>query len=183
MSKYLKLIFIPTVCLFFYCLTIDSPLLSTDDHGKCLDYKIYSMVLNSMSGNEPSTMIVLSDSTVHYDISEMYDHIKNKIDSIDDETLTDYQNINQKPVKLLNIPDLIIQCMLIPKNNEGNWKKIYPDASALFHLSRVGYNSKKTQALVYISAYSAPLVASGYLYYLVKEENWIIKKSIMVWIS
>lgn len=183
MSKYLKLFFIPIVCLFFYCSTIDSPLSSTDEYGKSLDYKIYSVVINRMSSHELSSMIVLSDSTVHYDISEIYDNIKNKIDSIDDETLTDYQNINQKPVKLLNIPDLKIQCMLIPKNNEGNWKKIYPDASGLYHLSRVGYNSKETQALVYVSAYSAPLVATGSLFYLVKEENWIIKRSIMVWIS
>ena len=183
MSKYLKSIFVLIISVNLYCSKDNSPVSSVDESGTSPDYKIYSVVLNSMSGNEPSTMIVLSDSTVHWDISEIYDYIKNIFDSVDDETLNGYQNDNEERVKLSNIPDLQIQCILITKNNEWNWKNIYPDASALFHLSRVGYNSDKTQALVYVSDYCAPLVASGNLIYLEKEENWIIKKTTMIWIS
>lgn len=181
MAKYFIFIFIISLCLILYCSKDNSPLSLTDEFGTGTDYKIYSLVLNKASAGEPSQMILLSDSTIHWDITQMYKTIQTKFNYIDQETLDSYQSLNQERIKLLNIPYLNIKCILIPEGTE--WKKKFPEASGIYHLSRIGYNLDCTQALVYVSAYSAPLVASGSLIYLEKEENWIIKKTIMGWIS
>jgi len=53
----------------------------------------------------------------------------------------------------------------------------------LLHLLRVGFNSWKDQALVFISYYFAPLAGSGNLILLEKDISWVVVQSLMLWIS
>jgi hypothetical protein len=60
----------------------------------------------------------------------------------------------------------------------------YPNALGYFALSRVGFDEKKTVALVYIANMQDRKWGSGSFYFLVKEEGkWKIKAESRVWVS
>jgi len=51
-------------------------------------------------------------------------------------------------------------------------------------LSRVGFNSRKDQALVYAGKIDAPLAGSGGYYFLIKEDGiWEVQDASGAWIS
>ena len=181
MQKYLNIFFFVIVLLFLSCSTNNSPVSPIDDFGEGTDYDIYSLVLNQVTSKISADTILLSDSTRYWDISNCYESIKSSNDDIDEEILDNYQSVNNESFKLLNIPNLNKECIILSKKSD--WKKRYPKAYGIYFLSRVGFNSDSTRALVYIEDYSAPLVATGSLFLLEREENWIIKKTIFDWIS
>ena len=152
------------------------------EFGTGNEYEIYSIVLNSFKRDYPP-IFVLSDSTIFWDISNSIHYFKDNMPSLLDDTIDDYQNINKESIQLKNIPDLEVECFLIPKNEAVNWKIKHPDAVALIHFSRVGFNAEKNQALVYFTDYFAPLAGSGNLILLEKNMEWVIVKTVMVWIS
>ena len=136
-------------------------------YGSGEAYIIYSTILDSEKNNY-SNVFVLSDSTVTYELSNaslLIDYLKLRMPSLTDETINHYQISNKKSIQLENIPYLEIECHLIPKNERMSWRTKYPDAAALFYFSRIGFNSKNNQALVYFSHYSAPLGASGNFFF------------------
>jgi hypothetical protein len=145
-------------------------------------YKIYRSILNTHFGSYTPTL-VLADSTETYDISYDTDYLKSNIPGLLDETITDYQDRNSQPERVLHVPNLIITVYLIPSEDEGSWKTLYPDADALIHFSRVGFNADRTQALVYVSDYYGPLAASGNMVFLERDGEWTVKKVLLVWIS
>lgn len=177
----ITILIILIICLA--CSENDSPLSSEKEYGTDMDYQIYSCVIDSLHNYDSSYQVILCDSTVHWNIESSYDYISEHFPDLSEETLNNYWEINQDPVKLLNIPDLEVQCHLISPENRGEWREIYPDANVLVHLSRIGYNLKKDQALLYMSDYYAPLAGGGYIVFLKKEEDWVINGMVMLWIS
>lgn len=60
----------------------------------------------------------------------------------------------------------------------------YPDSPGYIGLSRVGFNTDHTYAIVYFSLLVASLIGHGYLILLSKEKGkWSVKKRAMLWIS
>jgi hypothetical protein len=188
MSKRFKSIIIISTALviLFGCEREKDKILNCmDDNEICnaQEYSIYSTVLNSLN-SDTNSEFVLYDSTVFYDLSNCKDFIKSHLPDLFDATINNYQSISRHKVKILSIPDLELTCHLMNHDNISQWRAMYPNASALLQVSRVGFNSDKSQALVYFSEYSAPLDASGGLIFLQKEKNgWFIVKSLMIWIS
>lgn len=72
------------------------------------------------------------------------------------------------------------------KNHNGwdEFYKKYPDSQGILTLSKVGFNKKLNQSLIYYGNQSNWLAGTGYLVFLTKKNNiWKIKKEIMIWIS
>lgn len=191
MFKKNQLLFIIIIFTFIY-INCNKKLILTEDEefGIGDDYLVYSAVLNYLK-NDYDLHFVLSDSTINYIISDDIDYLKENIPELENETIYNYQINNEEMIRLKNIPDLEIQCSLIASSEKGKWKERFPNADALIHFSRIGFHSSMGQALVYFSEYSAPLAASGNIFFLVprateplnEEGKWIVKKSIMLWIS
>ena len=64
------------------------------------------------------------------------------------------------------------------------FRALYPDAHGIQSLSRVGFNTDLTQALVYLGSQGDWLAGEGN-YYLMKKVNgvWTIEQTVMIWIS
>lgn len=66
----------------------------------------------------------------------------------------------------------------------GLVSKKYPDSAGIIVLSRVGFNSKKNQALIYIANQRGLLGGNGMFFVLAKgDQRWKVVKSVMMWIS
>lgn len=148
-----------------------------------IDYQIYSVVIDSMYNYRSPYQIVICDSTVYWDLKDNNDYVFEHFPSISKETVKNYQIINSISVQLLKVPDVAVECFLITPEDRSKWKQLFPDANVLIHLSRVGFNSDYNQALLYISDYYAPLAGAGFLVYLEKQKKWVIKQTLMIWIS
>jgi hypothetical protein len=75
---------------------------------------------------------------------------------------------------------------LFGQNRDG-WQLFYeqyPDAPGITTISRVGFNTKFDQALVYIGTQSHWLAGAGY-YVLLDKVNgtWVVDQQVMSWIS
>jgi len=65
-----------------------------------------------------------------------------------------------------------------------NFFKRYPKASRITRLSAVGFNSERTQALVYLATSCGGLCGGGMIAFLVKEqERWKVVEKKQLWIS
>lgn len=60
----------------------------------------------------------------------------------------------------------------------------YPDFCALIRLSRIGFNSTKTQALAYVDYMNYKTNGAGFIILLIKSHGrWIIKEKVKNWVS
>jgi hypothetical protein len=71
--------------------------------------------------------------------------------------------------------------------NQDGWQVFYdryPNAAGILSFSRVGFNTRFDQALVYLGIQSQYSNGSGH-YYLLQKENgaWTIDQSVQTWIS
>jgi len=157
--------------------------LNDTETGYTEEYYIYSTILNSFQ-NYQNPVFVLRDSTVRYRISKDSDYINENLPDLQDETIEDYNTINQQNIKLKKIAGLVVTCYLIEYERRSEWKELYPDADSINKFSQVGFNSSKDQALVYYDSISAPLCGIGLLYLLEKDNSgWVIVNELMIWLS
>jgi hypothetical protein len=71
--------------------------------------------------------------------------------------------------------------------NQDGWQVFYarfPEAPGIISLSRVGFNDRLDQALVYLGNQSHWLAGAGH-FYLLKKVNgaWTVDQKVMTWIS
>jgi hypothetical protein len=73
------------------------------------------------------------------------------------------------------------------KGVAGGWKdfyKRYPKSSGYWNFSTVGYDANGTEALVYVGHHCGGLCGTGHLVLLAKKnDRWIVKNRVMLWIS
>ena len=120
------------------------------------------------------------------------------IDEIGYDTLENFEAKNVNPVTLEYKFNLINRYLLIKKIDEferyrieekgrdfwGEFHSFYPAGSGIISFSRVGFNRKKSKALVYVGSQSGPLSGIGGLIYLERVNGtWEIIKEINIWIS
>lgn len=95
-----------------------------------------------------------------------------------------------------NIPDVVVTeeelkkiFRLDAKSNvdEESWRnfyKKYPETRRIFGFARVGFNSKKDEALVYVSNHSGFVGGSGVFLVLSKRQlGWEVKNEVILWLS
>jgi hypothetical protein len=62
--------------------------------------------------------------------------------------------------------------------------RLYPKSQGFMTLSRIGFNPKKSQALLYIGNLCGGLCGSGQFFLLAKEgKSWKIQNVATVWVS
>ena len=147
----------------------------------------------------PVQFLIIKDHTVvkyFFDgrnIFESFPYVHEHIPSINQETFNDLKQKNCKEYPLENHFDLSTKVILLseqdvkeqfPNDFYFDLYAKYPFSQGMMHLSRVGFNSNETQALVYIENYREILDAAGYFVLLVKENGcWIIQGEVNVWVS
>jgi len=69
-------------------------------------------------------------------------------------------------------------------NGWNNFYKKYPGAQGILLFSRVGFDRRRKQALVYAGDQSNYLGGAGYLVLLARKDGtWVVIKQAMIWIS
>lgn len=160
------------------------------------EYEVYSSVILNKYPH-PANKIVIYQLTSNQTICYIYDcfqifknySLKNYSMLVDD-----YKNKNAKVYKLENkfsIPHTVILISRKELNeifqNEKGWDAFYekyPDSPGTIQISRVGFNSNQTQAILYFGYQRGPLWGEGYRIFLTKDEGeWVVKEEVLMWVS
>jgi hypothetical protein len=120
---------------------------------------------------------------------------------MDPETSADFDAKNKETYQLADRLSLTIPYVLVTevqlrkifyetadgKLDEECWRRFYkefPDAPGVIAFSRVGFNAKKDQALLYVGNQRDFLGGSGVFYLLSKRgKAWQVDKGVILWLS
>ena len=163
------------------------------------EYVIYSQAIASQFVNDRVDRIVVADHTL-MDLPPIMMGMSRFGNSPDmqtlrqatsKETLEDYEQKNKSSVALeekfhLKVPLVLIseierdRIFLVAANGKkgtpnpkgmDEFHRLYPKSQGFMTLSRIGFNPKRTQALLYIGNLCGGLCGSGQFFLLVKEGN------------
>lgn len=160
------------------------------------EYEIYSSVIKQTYLRPDTKMLVIEERTFRYDFAIDDDEPwrdKKKGLTIEQSAAEDYENRNGKkwllnkksfklPVKISIITDLDLKAFFHGNWGELQWINYYrrfPDARGFIMLSRIGFNTEKTQALLYIGSRCGP--GCGDIHFLLLEKVdgvWATKKEL-----
>ena len=173
---------------------------NTDSGVSSEEYEIYSSVIKDLYLEPKIKQIVVVERTFRYDFAVQDDEPwrdkwkdKKKGLSVDDSAADDYESKNgQKwllnkdsfklPVKVTLITDLDLKSIF-----HGNWGELtwidyyrkFPDARGFVMLSRIGFNTAKSQALIYVGSRCGPGCGDLHFLLLQKENGvWVTKKDL-----
>ena len=159
------------------------------------EYEIYSTAIKLHYTKPDTKLLVIEDRTFRYDFSDNEEPWKDKYKGliIDRSTVEDYEAKNsgpsllnkaslKLPVKFNLISDLDLKTIF-----HGNWGELqwiayyrrYPDSSGFIMLSRIGFNTEHTQALLYLGSRCGP--GCGDIHFLLLEKTngtWTTKKEL-----
>ncbi|HXG68644.1 MAG TPA: hypothetical protein VNO70_26345 [Blastocatellia bacterium] len=173
------------------------------------DYAVYSALINQKYIKDQIKLIVIQQETENYDSDhdrrppeETSRHILQLLSPVSQATLADFRIRNAQPATLRDKFDLKVRHTVVPKQEimsifqpRGGvpddlfkaWQqfyKKYPDSPGYIRLSRVGYDSEKGQAMVYVAHGCGGLCGSGGYVLMTKEGNaWSIKNEMPLWVS
>ena len=161
------------------------------------EYGIYSTLITQKYVKPNTKMLLVEDITFRYDYSEgtaePWREKPPKGITIDQSTADDFSAKNRKhwvltksslklPVKFDMISDADLRSVFHGNLGDLEWTnfyKRYPDSSGFIMLSRVGFNTEHTQALVYVGSRCGP--DCGDLYFSLLEKTngaWAVKKEL-----
>jgi len=160
------------------------------------EYEVYSSVILNKYPH-PGNKIVIYQLTSNQTICYNYDCFQNfKNYSLKNYSMLvdDYKNKNAKIYKLENkfsIPQTVILISRGELNkmfqNEKGWDLFYekyPNSPGIFSISRVGFNSDQTQAILYFGYQRGFVWGEGYRIFLTKDEGkWVVKEEVLMWVS
>lgn len=160
------------------------------------EYEIYSAVIKQMYVQPNTKQLVIEERTFRYDFGSENDEPwrdKRKGLAIDESAVEDYEARNSRqwllnkasfklPVKANLITDLDLKAIF-----HGNWGDLewinyyrrFPDSRGFVMLSRIGFNTEHTQALLYVGSRCGP--HCGDIHFLLLEKangTWTTKKEI-----
>lgn len=160
------------------------------------EYEIYSTLIKQMYVQAETKLLIIEERTFRYDFADQNDEPwrdKRKGLTIDESAVEDYEARNSRqwllnkasfklPVKFNLITDLDLKAIFHGNWGELEWIQYYrrfPDSSGFVMVSRIGFNTGHTQALLYIGSRCGP--HCGDLHFLLLEKangSWITKKEI-----
>jgi hypothetical protein len=172
-------------------------------HSKVTDeeeYSLLSALIDEMYPKETVKLMVIQAQTTTFtpyrsNLIETLQRVKEKIPALDEETLKNFQSQNEQSYLLQRLFKLDANYVLISPEKigdyfgkDGGWwpayYKDYPESQGLMMVSRVGFNSEMTQALVYASNQSGDLAGEGFFVLLARDKGvWKVKKKVFIWIS
>jgi hypothetical protein len=164
------------------------------------EYEIYSAVITQKYVRPDTKLMMIEDRTFRYDFSNENDEpwrdkFKDKKTglTIDQSAAEDYETKNSRqsllnkasfklPVKVTLIGDLDLRAIFHGKWGELEWinyYRKYPDSDGFLMLSRIGFNTERTQALLYLGSRCGP--GCGEINFLLLEKtngSWSTKKEL-----
>ncbi len=166
------------------------------------EYVVYSLLINDLLVKENVKQVVIERNTSGLSFSPVYQgqemrDIQLSIKGLDKETISDFYAKNLQRYQLqylfkLKIAYVLINNILVefeenPKPGMSAWDEFYrkyEGAQGLASLSRVGFNSNKSQALVYLGNQSGLTLGQGRFILLIKKHGiWEIRDKMKAWIS
>jgi len=169
---------------------------ASDNKAADEEYEIYSAMIKELYVKPESKLLMIEERTFRYDFSggdEQPWRDKPKGLSIDESAVQDYESKNRGqtllnkasfklPVKSEMITDADLRTIFHGHWGELEWTEYYrrfPASDGFIMLSRVGFNTAHTQALLYIGSRSGP--GYGEIHFLLLEKangTWSIKKQL-----
>jgi hypothetical protein len=150
---------------------------------------IYSIILNEED--------LLGEKTEPggFDANDYHDYVEERLPELKEETWNDYQEVNTQSYFLknylpANMPFTILSGAEIEQIYQDGWeahKDKYPNSYRIMSFSRVGFDSRFSQALV-LKVSSAPTEEGGYseatfLLFQKKDGEWTLVQELMAWIT
>ena len=164
------------------------------------EYEIYSSVIKELYIEPNTKQVIIEDRTFRYDFAVQDDEPwrdkwkdKKKGLAVDDSAADDYESKNgQKwllnkdsfklPVKVALITDLDLKAIFHGNWGELQWVDYYrkfPDVRGFVMLSRIGFNTARNQALIYVGSRCGPGCGDLHFLLLQKENGvWVTKKDL-----
>ena len=160
------------------------------------EYEIYSTVIKQKYIQPNTKLLIIEERTFRYDFAVDNDEPwreKRKGVTIDRSAAEDYEAKNSSkwllnksmfklPVKLNLITDLDLKAIFHGHWGELEWisyYKRYPESTGFVMLSRIGFNTDRTQGLLYIGSRCGP--GCGEINFLLLEKangTWTTKKEL-----
>jgi hypothetical protein len=160
------------------------------------EYEIYSTVIKQKYIQPNTKLLIIEERTFRYDFAVDNDEPwreKRKGVTIDRSAAEDYEAKNSQPwllnkamfklpVKLNLITDLDLKAIFHGHWGELEWisyYKRYPESTGFVMLSRIGFNTDRTQGLLYIGSRCGP--GCGEINFLLLEKangTWTTKKEL-----
>ena len=148
---------------------------------------IYSVLINEDPANHldnSSTLIIVNETYLGADTDDEV-FFKSTDSFLEEETLADFRSLNEqketitsllsvnKPYEYMSPTELILRL------DEGqDWIRTH----TVISFSKVGFNNKLDQALVYMGHFCGADCASGSVYFVVRENDvWKIRSVIVSW--
>lgn len=130
-----------------------------------------------------------------FNTNEDRDYVEERLPELKAETWNDYQEVNMQSYSIknylpVNTPFTILIGAEIEQIYQDGWeahKDKYPNSYRIMSVSRIGFDSEFSQALV-LRVYSAPTEEGGYseatfLLFQKKNDVWTLIKELMAWIT
>ncbi len=171
------------------------------------EYSVYSELLNSQYKSDKLQQFVINSETVGK-TKQPFIGLRGglapsgaKRPEADASTISDFDANNDKSIVLERRFDLKAPYVLVTSDElhaifgpdasgrydmEGwtGFYKHYPGAVGVLGLSRVGFSSKKDQALVYVEIQKNLLGGSGRFFVLSRaDKTWEVQKQVVMWFS
>jgi len=160
------------------------------------EYEIYATAITQKYVQAKTKTLVIEERTFRYDFAIDNDEPwrdKPKGLTIDPSAVDDYETRNSQkwllnkasfklPVKFNLITDLDLRAIF-----HGNWGELewtafyrkYPDSDGFVMLSRIGFNTQHTQALLYLGSRCGPGCSDLHFLFLEKANGvWTTKKEL-----
>ena len=161
------------------------------------DYAVYAALVEDRYLWEGVDLIVIRDETSVFPLGldVTYEQVAQGVPDLEEATYADFLAANKKPTPLDGSLDLGFEYVLVSSqeledifaDGAGSYDTFYdrfPDSQGVMELSRVGFNSDRTQALVYVGNQFAPLGGAGYYLLLNKDGGtWQVNFELPLWIS
>ncbi len=174
------------------------------------EYVVYDTLLNARYDRKAVRRFVISRNTASSEKNSSFIGLIGGITfsgakrpEVDSETSADYDANYKETFVLANQFNLKIPYTLVtreelktvfPIEEEGKpvdmecWNRFYkqyPESGGIVAFSRVGFNSKRDQALVYVASQSGFVGGSGWFVVLSRAAGgaWKIQKEVLVWLS
>jgi hypothetical protein len=158
------------------------------------DYAVYSVLIAQVHLEQSPGLVVIERQTLEGSvrIDNWLLHFKEKLSPLTDDTMEDFDHKNLKSEALRSLFKIPYRYAIMPKSAElkifgkggSGWKafnKKYPRSKGLMKFSRVGFNKRMDQALVYVLVSGERLGSTGEYYVLTKEGGgWRISAKVLI---
>lgn len=195
---YKRLLISSLVTLLYVCAASDCVVASVaQENLEAEEYAVYSAVIDELSRGWGASGRVTLRIEKDFPSSDVYarnghEYVKAIMREVSQEVRDDYEAKNKLPYELKSLFDIRVPYVLV--SSKARWSQPQKGASrkmaepnhrsSSMTLSRVGFNAKADQALVYVGLICGRLCGSGSYVMLAKENGvWRVERRRAVWKS